>query len=181
MRDLVDRKHSEEQILKAAQFGRASGMMRLKVYNMVGLPFETDSDIDELVRFTIELSRILPVALGVAPFVAKRNTPLDGSPFAGIAEIDAKLARLRRGLKGRGAVRPTSARWAWIEYMLAQCGPEAGLAAMDAYRAGGTFAAYKRAFENRGAIPFEASRTPDGRRNPTVWPSVSPAGVAASA
>jgi len=181
MRDLVDRKHSEEQILKAAQFGRASGMKRLKVYNMVGLPFETDSDIDELVRFTIELSRILPVALGVAPFVAKRNTPLDGSPFAGIAEIDAKLARLRRGLKGRGAVRPTSARWAWIEYMLAQCGPEAGLAAMDAYRAGGTFAAYKRAFENRGAIPFEASRTPDGRRNPTVWPSVSPPGVAASA
>jgi len=145
------------------------------------LPFETDSDIDELVRFTIELSRILPVALGVAPFVAKRNTPLDGSPFAGIAEIDSKLARLRRGLKGRGAVRPTSARWAWIEYMLAQCGPEAGLAAMDAYRAGGTFAAYKRAFETRGAVPFEASRTPDGRRNPTVWPSVTPTRAAASA
>jgi len=181
MRDLVDRKHSEEQILKAAQFGRTSGMKRLKIYNMVGLPFETDSDIDELVRFTVELSRILPVALGVAPFVAKRNTPLDGSPFAGIAEIDSKLARLRRGLKGRGAVRPTSARWAWIEYMLAQCGPEAGLAAMDAYRAGGTFAAYKRAFETRGAVPFEASRTPDGRRNPTVWPSVTPTRAAASA
>ena len=181
IRDLVDRKHSEEQILKAAQFGRAGGMQRLKIYNMVGLPFETDRDIDELVRFTIELSRILPVALGVAPFVAKRNTPLDGSPFAGIAEIDAKLARLRRGLKGRGSVRPTSARWAWIEYMLAQCGPEAGLAAMDAYCAGGSFAAYKRAFENRGAVPFEAARTPDGRRNPTVWPSVSPARAAASA
>jgi radical SAM superfamily enzyme YgiQ (UPF0313 family) len=173
MRDLVDRKHTEEQILKAARFGRAAGMERLKVYNMVGLPFEGDEDIDEMVRFTSELSRILPVVIGVAPFVAKRNTPLDGSPFGGILEIEAKLSRLRRGLKGRARVRPTSARWAWVEYMLAQCGSEAGLAAMDAHRAGGRFADYKRAFEARGAAPFEAQRTPDGRRNPTVWPSVS--------
>ncbi len=181
IRDLVDRKHTEEQIFKAAHFGRAAAMERLKVYNMVGLPFEDDGDIDEMVRFTIDLSRILPVVLGVAPFVAKRNTPLDGSPFGGILEIEAKLSRLRRGLKGRATVRPTSARWAWVEYMLAQCGPEAGLAAMDAYRAGGTFAAYKRAFEARGAAPCEARRTPDGRRNPTVWPSVSQAPVVATA
>jgi radical SAM superfamily enzyme YgiQ (UPF0313 family) len=180
IRDLVDRKHTEEQILKAAQFGRAAGMERLKVYNMVGLPFEGEEDIDELVGFSIELSRILPVVLGVAPFVAKRNTPLDGSPYGGIAEIEAKLARLRRGLKGRATVRPTSARWAWVEYMLAQSGPEAGLAAMDAYRAGGTFAAYKRAFEDRGVAPFEAKRTLDGRRNPTIWPSISQSTVAAA-
>src|SRR5262249_42501492 len=121
MRDLVDRKHSEEQIVRAAQLGRAAGMERLKVYDMVGLPLEGDADIDEMIRFTAELSRILPVALGVAPFVAKRNTPLDGSPFAGIEEIDRKLDRLRRGLRGKAVVRPTSARWAWVEYMLAQC------------------------------------------------------------
>ncbi len=181
IRDLVDRKHSEEQILQAAQFGRASGMERLKVYNMVGLPYETDQDIDEMARFTIELSKILPVVLGVAPFVAKRNTPLDGSPFAGVEEIDRRLARLRRQLKGRAVVRPTSSRWAYVEYMLAQCSEQAGLAAMDAYRAGGTFPAYKRAFERRGAIPFEARRTPDGRRNPTRWPSVSGMAAIASA
>lgn len=172
MRDLVDRKHSEEQILRAAQFAKAARMERLKVYNMVGLPYEEDADIDELVRFTLELSRILPVVLGVAPFVAKRNTPLDGSPFAGVREIDHKLDRLKRGLKGRAEVRPTSARWAWVEYMLAQCGPEAGLAAFDAYRAGGRFADWKRAFEQRQARPFLARRTEDGRRRATVWPTV---------
>ncbi|HVE86301.1 MAG TPA: radical SAM protein, partial [Myxococcales bacterium] len=177
MRDLVDRKHSEEQILQAARLGREAGMERLKVYNMVGLPLEEDADLDELVRFTTELSRILPVALGVAPFVAKRHTPLDGSPFAGIQEIEAKLDRLRRGLRGRAEVRPTSARWAWVEYMLAQCGPEAGLAAMDAWRAGGSFAAYRRAFQARGARPFLARRVEDGRRRATVWPVVPEAAV----
>lgn len=173
MRDLVDRKHSEEQILNAARLGREAGMERLKVYNMVGLPLEEDADLDELVRFTTELSKILPVALGVAPFVAKRHTPLDGAPFAGIPEIERKLERLRRGLRGRAEVRPTSARWAWVEHMLAQCGPEAGLAVMDAWRGGGSFAAYKRAFEARGARPFLARRVEDGRRKATVWPAIA--------
>jgi len=50
-------------------------------------------------------------------------------------------------------VRPTSARWAWVEYMMAQGERAAGLAAMDAQRAGGSFAAYKRAFGERGVAP----------------------------
>ena len=153
LRDRLERKHSEEQLLDAARLGRTAGMERLKVYAMVGLPSEEDADIDELVRFTCELSRILPVALGISPFVAKRHTPLDGAPFAGVAEVERKLGRLRRGLKGRADVRATSARWAWVEYMLAQCGPEAGLAAMDAWREGGSFGAFKKAFQARGAEP----------------------------
>ena len=172
MRDLVDRKHSEEQLVRAARFAAAAGMERLKVYSMVGLPLETDADVDELVRFTRELAGHLPVALGVAPFVAKRHTPLDGAPFTGIREIDARLDRLRRGLQGKAEVRPTSARWAWVEYMLAQCGPEAGLAAMDAWRAGATFAAWKRAFAARGCTPSLQARVPDGRRNATEWPRI---------
>jgi len=172
MRELVDRKHTEEQLVRAAQLAREEGLERLKVYAMVGLPLEGDEDIDELIRFTCELSRIVPVALGVSPFVAKRHTPLDGSPFGGIREIEHKLDRLRRGLKGKAEVRPASARWAWVEYMLAQCGPEAGLAAMDAWRQGGGFSAWRRAFEERGARPFQAARAQDGRRRATEWPSV---------
>ncbi len=174
MRDLVDRKHSETQILNAAHFAKTAGMKRLKVYNMVGLPFETDDDIDELGRFTTELSKILPVALGVAPFAAKRNTPLDGSAFAGIDVIDRRLERLRKALRGRAEIRPVSARWAWVEYMLAQCGPEGGLAAYDAYKAGGAFSAWRKAFEAHGCVPYEARRTPDGRRKATEWPTLGP-------
>lgn len=172
MRDLVDRKHSEQQLLAAAGFAKSAGIKRLKVYNLIGLPTETEADIDELARFTLELARILPVALGIAPFVAKRHTPLDGAPFAGIDVVDARLAQLRKLLKGRAEVRPTSARWAWVEYLLAQCGPEAGLAALDAWKAGGGFADWKRAFSARGLKPFLAARTPDGRRNATAWPTV---------
>lgn len=174
LRDLVDRKHSEQQLIAAAQMAREAGLRRLKVYNVVGLPGETEADIDELVRFTTDLSKILPVALGVAPFAAKRNTPLDGAPFAGIDVVEARLERLRRGLKGKAEVRPTSARWAWVEYMLAQCGPETGLAALDAWRNGGSFSAWRKAFDGRGCRPFERRRVPDGRRNASEWPTLGP-------
>lgn len=153
LRDLVERKHSEEQILRAARWAKEAGMERLKLYQMLGLPTEEEADLEELIRFSLELSRILPLALGVSPFVAKRHTPLDGAPFAGIPELEARLEQLRRGLRGKAEIRPASARWAWVEYLLAQSGPEAGLAAHDAYRAGGSFAAWKRAFEERGVRP----------------------------
>jgi len=154
LRDLVERKHSEKQLLDAARLAKQHSLRTLKVYMMVGVPTETDADIDELIRFTGELHAIHGrIAFGVAPFVAKRHTPLDGAEFAGIKVVERRLARLRRGLKGTVVVRPTSARWAWVEYMLAQGGSDAGLALMDAHRAGGSFADYKRAFKERGVEP----------------------------
>ena len=163
LRDAIDRKTSEEVLVRAAGLVREHGLERLKLYMMIGLPGETAGDVDELIRFATELSRIIPLSLGIAPFVAKRNTPMDGSGFTPIAEIERRLDQLRKGLRGRVDVRPTSARWAWVEYMLAQTGPDAGLAAMDAWRAGGAFSDWKRAFKARDVEPFMVSRPIDGR------------------
>ena len=151
LREQIERKTKEKHLVRAAELARAHGMRGLKLYEMVGLPGETDDDIDELVRFGRELSKVIPLALGVAPFVAKRNTPLDGTDFAGIREVEGKLERLRKGLKGAVDVRPTSARWAWVEYVLAQGGIEAGRRALKAHQAGGSFAAWKRAFADDGS------------------------------
>ncbi|MDP9148546.1 MAG: B12-binding domain-containing radical SAM protein, partial [Myxococcota bacterium] len=145
VRDTLERRARPKHLVRCAELAKKHGMDRLKLYLMVGTPGETEADIDECVEFTAELSRILPVALGIAPFCAKRNTPLDGAPFAGIGVVDARLERLRRGLRGRADVRATSARWAWVEYVLAQGGEAEGLAIIDAVDAGGSFRAYQRA------------------------------------
>jgi len=146
-RDIIQRKTKERHLLAAAALCRAHGLTQLKLYMMLGLPGETEADIDELGRFSLELARVAPrVALGIAPFVAKRNTPLDGSGFEAIEVIDAKLARLRAAVRGRVTLRPTSPKWAWVEYRLAQGGFEAGRAAAVAARAGGRFSDWKAAF-----------------------------------
>ncbi len=154
MRRSIERSTNEDHLRQTAELGRQHKLRTIKIYMMLGLPGETDADVDDLIRFTLELTKLHPrIALGLAPFVAKRHTPLDGSPFAGIEVIDRRLKQLRGGLKGRAEVRPTSARWAWVEYMLAQGESLAGLALYDAHRNGATFAAYKKAFANRGCEP----------------------------
>jgi radical SAM superfamily enzyme YgiQ (UPF0313 family) len=148
LREMLERHAKEKNLVKCAERARAHGMKRLKLYLMIGLPTETDADIDECVQFVGELSTIVPISLGIAPFCSKRNTPLDRQPFAGIDVVDDRLDRLRRGLRGRVDVRSTSAKWAWVEWVLAQGGAAAGMAAIEAARAGGSFAAYKRAFRD---------------------------------
>ena len=157
MRRVIERSTKEAHLLESARLAAVHKLRTVKIYMMVGVPGETDDDIDELVHFTGALLEVHPrIAYGVAPFVAKRHTPLDGAPFAGLAVVEARLTRLRRGLqqyRGKAEMRPTSARWAWVEYMLAQGDRRAGLALLDAHRAGGSFAAYKAAFAARGAEP----------------------------
>jgi hypothetical protein len=88
----------------------------------------------------------VPLSLSVSPFVAKKNTPLGGAPFEDISILESKFSRIRAGLKGKAEVKPGSSRFAWIEYMLSQGDGSSGLAAMEAWRQGGRFAAWKKAF-----------------------------------
>jgi radical SAM superfamily enzyme YgiQ (UPF0313 family) len=129
----------------AAELARAHKMRVLKLYLMLGVPDETDEDLEELLDLVTELTAITPVALTVSPFVAKRNTPLDGQRFAGVNIVDKRLKLLRRGLRGRAEIRGASARWAWVEYCIAQGGFEMAAAAVDAHAAGARFADWKQA------------------------------------
>jgi radical SAM superfamily enzyme YgiQ (UPF0313 family) len=141
--------------IEAARLAHQAGLSRLKLYVIIGLPEETDDDIDELIALTRELSSVIPVALGVSPLVPKLHTPLGSVDFAGIGPVDRTLKRLKRELGGVARVRSTSAKWAWVEYRMSQGDQSTGLAALEAWRQGGSFADWKRAFaplEDRPAL-----------------------------
>jgi len=145
----------EKHLFSCAEQAKEHKYKLLKIYMMVGLPNETTDDLDELIKFGLEISKIHPIAFGIAPFVPKKNTPLDTAAFAGIKEVERRLQYIRKGLrpsKGKAEVRATSARWAWVEYILAQGGPKMGLAVETAIENGGTFRDWKQAFS---AIPSE--------------------------
>jgi radical SAM superfamily enzyme YgiQ (UPF0313 family) len=146
LRGRIDRRIGTEHVLRAAELCRRHRLHKLKLYVMLGLPDETDQDVEECARLCIELSRLVQLSLGVSPFCAKRNTPLGAEPFAGIEVVTRRLGRLRALLRGRATVVATSVRWAWVEHQLAQGTEREGLAVLDAVRDGGTFAAFRRAF-----------------------------------
>lgn len=153
LRSEIDRRGRTEHYVGAAQLTRKYEMDRLKLYLMIGLPGETESDIDECGQFVTELSKIIPISLGISPFCAKRNTPLDGMPFAGVSRVQSRLERLRMRLAGRAELRPTSAKWAWVEHVLSQGGAAEGRAVLDGLRRGGRFSDYRKAFVALGHHP----------------------------
>ena len=162
VRALLDRRVRAEQVVRAAELCRRHGLQKLKLYLMLGAPGEADEDVDECAALALELSRIVPVALGVSAFCAKRNTPLAGAPFAGIEVVTRRLARLRAALRGRAVVAATSARWAWVEHRLAGGSEADGLAVVEAVHQGGTFAAFRRALAKDAPVSSSRPRAIGG-------------------
>lgn len=135
-------------MIRAAEMAKAAGMKHLKLYVIVGLPGETEEDLQELVDFSLALSRTLPLVLGVSPFIPKFHTPLADAPFLGEQETQAVLTRLKRQLGGRVDVRGPGAREAYVEYRLAQGGLDHARAAIAAARGGGKLSAWRRALQD---------------------------------
>jgi radical SAM superfamily enzyme YgiQ (UPF0313 family) len=137
----------ERHFLAAAELARAAGLSQLKLYVILGLPDETDADLDELVDLCQRLSRRVRLAITISPFVPKLHTPLADAAFTPIKEQMRRLKRVQRALGRRVDVRFDSPRQAWIEYRLSQGGMETGLAAWAAWREGGRFADWRSAFK----------------------------------
>ncbi|MFT7621795.1 MAG: radical SAM superfamily enzyme YgiQ (UPF0313 family) [Myxococcota bacterium] len=160
-------------LVHAAELAAKHQIKVFKMYVIVGLPGETPEDMEELANFSLELQKIVPrVALGLSPFVPKLHTPLGDAPFGDLKVLEGRLETLRKRVVGKGVdMRSVSPRWAWVEYRLSQGGPEAGLAALEAWRAGNRFAHYKKAFAKLDE-PERAAL--DAARDHGLW---APAGM----
>ena len=162
MRESIERKTKEHHLIKAAELAAHHKLKQLKVYMMLGLPGRDRRRHRRAGALRTELSRIAPrVALGIAPFVAKRNTPLDGTPF-GRSTWSTRSSRACAPRSGAASSCARRRRWAWVEYVLAQGGLAAGRAAARAARAGGRFADWKAAFAD---VPAPAA---NDAQSPTV-------------
>ena len=153
LRDTLEKKIKEKHLLAAAELAHAHKLSLLKSYMMIGVPDERDEDLDELIRFTRELSAVHPVAIGLAPFVPKYNTPLAEANFAGAELVEARLTRLRVGLKGKADVRATSVKEAEVEAMLATTGFAAAEMVLASQTSGFGWKHFYRYARKHGAPP----------------------------
>ncbi|MCK6548143.1 B12-binding domain-containing radical SAM protein [Myxococcota bacterium] len=145
LRDVIEKNLKERHVERATELAKQHRMKHLKIYVIVGLPDETDDDLEELADFALRLKKTLPVVLGTSPFVPKFHTPLADAPFVGEAAADRALTLLKKRLRGKVEVRGPSAREAYVEYRLAQGGHAHAEAAIAAAHAGSGLGAWKRA------------------------------------
>jgi radical SAM superfamily enzyme YgiQ (UPF0313 family) len=122
IRDLVNKKLSEAEIEAAAVHARQGGLSGLKLYGMVGLPTETDDDVEATAALLLRLRQSVPglrLTLGVSTFVPKAHTPFQWQPVR--PEAEKRLQRLARRLKPKGIeLRPESYGWSVIQALLSR-------------------------------------------------------------
>ena len=122
LRQVVNKKLSGEAIAAAAAQARAGGLSGLKLYGRVGLPTETDDDVEATAALLLDLRRRTPglrLSLGVSTFVPKAHTPFQ---WDGVRpEAEGRLQRLGKRLKPKGIeLRPESYGWSLVQALLSR-------------------------------------------------------------
>ncbi len=116
LRDVINKGVNEKDMLAAARSAFENGWSRLKLYFMIGLPTETEEDLQgivDLVYRVLDLGKEIrkntkknmkriQISVGVSTFVPKPFTPFQWVKMANKSEIETKQQFLRDNLKGRG-------------------------------------------------------------------------------
>ena len=103
LRRVINKTFTNADMIEAAKVAFARGWNLIKVYAMIGLPTETDADLDELARLAEGIlgaareagNRKAEVKVSVGPFVPKAWTPFQWEPFVPVAELHRRIALLR--------------------------------------------------------------------------------------
>jgi hypothetical protein len=107
MRRILNKQFTNDEILDKATWIFQNGIQNLKLYYMVGLPFEEHGDVEAIVELTAAIrERMLAVGRGrgrvgrihpsVNPFVPKPGTPFQWLPMEDPKETEHKLHYLRK-------------------------------------------------------------------------------------
>lgn len=122
LRAVMKKNLSEAEIEHAVDLIDRSGMSGLKFYGIVGLPGETDEDLDETIGLLLKLKKAhkrLRFVFGCSSFVPKAQTPFQWSGRC--RQSAAKLEYLRKHIAKAGiAMRPESHNWSDIQTLLSR-------------------------------------------------------------
>ncbi|MCS6781653.1 MAG: radical SAM protein [Gloeomargarita sp. SKYBB_i_bin120] len=78
LRQVMNKKLDQAEIYRAAQVAQQGGLKGLKLYTMVGVPTETEADLEATVQLGRELRKLTPrlrLSFGCSTFVPKAQTP----------------------------------------------------------------------------------------------------------
>ncbi|MCG2769210.1 MAG: TIGR03960 family B12-binding radical SAM protein [Anaerolineae bacterium] len=107
LRDVINKKVTEEDLLRTAEAAYSRGWQRIKLYFMLGLPSETDDDVRAIVDLAQEVRAIgrriqgrkARLNLSASTFIPKPHTPYQWLPMADRETVARRQAILRNGLR----------------------------------------------------------------------------------
>jgi len=180
LRKVINKDLTDEQILKTVKNARLFGLKGLKIYAMIGLPTETDEDIEALINLMKRIkaeNKGFELTLSVSSFIPKAQTPFQWSKKADSKELDVKLAHLKNEISKLGInLRPTSVDWDLVQSILSRAGFSLSSYLLKVVENGGNLGAFKqtwRKMTKAGILPeinsYAAQPVPENPDEKLPW------------
>jgi len=132
LRRVIKKGITDDDIAEAMEMVAEQGIKQVKLYFMIGLPSESDEDIEEIINLSLNCKRLLDnkhpgtrLTLNISPFVPKAGTPFQWLPMTQPSILNRRLSRLKKGLMPKGIkIKAESPAWSQVQGVLARGGTE---------------------------------------------------------
>jgi len=109
MRNVINKAATDAFIIEKCRFLTAKGILHLKIYSIIGLPEETEEDIDQFIALVENIMRVYVdacskrgnighVIIGLSPLIPKPGTPFQWHPMEQVSSLKKKFLRVRKAL-----------------------------------------------------------------------------------
>jgi radical SAM superfamily enzyme YgiQ (UPF0313 family) len=131
LREVICKNIADKQIFEALEYLIDQDILNLRLYFLVGLPTETDEDIEALIRLVKNIRHhtlahtegkktFRRLTLSINQFIPKPQTPFQWHPLEDIQTVNRRIKRIVQGLKGEPGVRVLHdlPKWNYIQALL---------------------------------------------------------------
>ncbi|MFQ5673776.1 MAG: radical SAM protein [Nitrospinales bacterium] len=109
MRMVVNKAATDRFIIEKCRFLIHKGILNLKIYSIIGLPGETEDDIDAFIALVGEVTKVCvdagrargragKLTISLNPLIPKPGTPFQWHPMERVAVLKKRFMKLRRAL-----------------------------------------------------------------------------------
>lgn len=100
LRNVINKNLSEEEILRGTTVAIDLGWQKIKLYFMIGLPTETEEDIDGIIDLIEKIESVgkkrVQINVTLSPFVPKVFTPFQWEGFAPLEQSLARILKVKQ-------------------------------------------------------------------------------------
>jgi len=179
LRGVINKHLREDDILKAAALIGEAGGLNLRLYFLIGLPTETQDDIEnivdlvkkirhQIIRKSRDRGRVSEIRLSVNCFVPKPSTPFQWFPMEQVPALKEKQRWLKTALKKAGGIRVTFdvPKWAYVQSLLSLGDRRVGRILLRTHELGGD---WNRALRHSDINPDFFVYRPKDLRETLPW------------
>lgn len=159
LRNVINKNVDEQQLLDTIGYAFDAGWRRVKLYFMIGLPTETDADIEAIGQLAYKVFEVarehtpkgqrgnIRIGVSVSTFVPKAHTPFQWEPQNTLEEIYRKHKVLRDAMPRKGIeLSYHDAEVSFLEGVVARGGRDLAPVLVQAWKNGARFDAWSEQF-----------------------------------